>query len=213
MESVIKELELDGELKGFDSNKSFGDISAEVKALVAPHRVVTEIIVDDKNVELDEELVLNETFFKDLGRVVLKTRDVNELFRDSLKMAPQICEALQMDCCDVEQFFVDGNLQAAQERVGEMTSLLEWLLQLISGLQSLGNEKIESMTFSQGKVMDSVNRMQFFLAKLHLNLAGQQWTEFRTTMNGDFKKEVGVWRMLFEEVSKTWTPRTSSLES
>lgn len=208
MDASMKQIEIDGKAVGFDPEKSFGAISQEIKMTLAPDRVVTEIFVNDKAVDLVEEEELNARVFKEIGDIKVRSREVHELFRESLQMAPRICEALTLDCSDVHNFISDNNLQSAKERVSEMTSLLEWLLQLISGVESLGNTKLEELTFSRGRVMDSVNRMQFLLAKLHLSLSGEKWEDFRTTMSGEFKTEVENWGALFTELANTWKPRS-----
>jgi hypothetical protein len=208
-----KILELDGLPQEFDCDKTFGAISSEVKTLLAPSRVMTDIFVDGKAVDIYQEETLNRETFKNLGTVVLKSRDVNELFRESLSLAPRICEAMELDCTDIVNFIDAGNMQQAQERIGELTSLLEWLLQLIGGVQSLGKQKLEEMNFSGGKVIDTVNKMQFLLAKLHLHMSAQQWKDFQIVLQGDFAKEIKVWSNLFNEFSKIWSPRSSSRES
>jgi hypothetical protein len=213
MDASLKALELDGQIQHFDPNMKFGEISTEIKAKLGARRVLTEIIVDNKAITFTDEESLNDKSFRDLGQVVFKTRKIEELFRESLILAPKICEALRLDCEDVEGFLSKNDSQSAHERVAEMTSLLEWLLQLISGLQSLGDAKLEDLKFSQGKVMDSVNRMQHLLASLHLHLAGEKWDEFRAVLKGDFFNEVGLWQILFEDVSKSWNPNSILLES
>lgn len=213
MNEVQKGLEIDGVMQEFDSNKTFGAISEEIKKQLGPNRVLTEITIDSRPVDLGEEERLRHIFLKNLGSVSIKTRDVHELFRESLELAPRICEALELDCGDVETFFENKEYQMAQDRVGEMTSLLEWLLQLISGVHSLGTDDIETLEFSGGKVIESVNRMQTLLTRLHIHMASQQWEEFRVVLKGDFLAEVKTWRNLFEDVVKTWNPRTSARES
>ncbi|MBN8555936.1 MAG: hypothetical protein J0L93_10865 [Deltaproteobacteria bacterium] len=213
MDASLKSLELDGQVQHFSPEMKFGEISEEIKTKLGATRVLTEIRLDGKSVDLEEEEVLNTKSFKDLGNIVFKTRRIDELFRESLLLAPKICEALRMDCGDVDGFLAKGEVREAHQRVSEMTSLMEWLLQLIAGMQSLGNDKLEDIQFTQGKVMDSVNRMQTLLASLHVHLAGEKWNEFRAVLQGDFFNEVGVWQILFEDVSKTWNPKSSLLDS
>ncbi len=202
-----KALELDGASREFESHLPFSAVSNELKNLLAPARVVTEIYVNDKPVSIQEEETLSTVPFKDLGKVVIKSREVNELYRESLNLAPQICEALKLDVQDVIRFFQTGDIQTAQERVSEMTALLEWLLQLISGFQAIAQFNLQEMKFSKGLVMESVDRMQALLTDLHVNLSEQKWEPFQTQLQGPFIQEVEVWKILFEEVStKKWGP-------
>ncbi|HYE74025.1 MAG TPA: hypothetical protein VEF04_11875, partial [Blastocatellia bacterium] len=197
----MKTLELDGSTQNFDAEKTFGVISEEVKRLLAPQRVLTEIVVDGRSIDLDEEEVLNQQLFKNVGTVVLKSRDVKELFGESLVLAPRICEALRLDCTDVDGMFERGEHAEAQDRIGEMTSLLEWLLQVLSGFQALTSDKIEEREYSKGKVIESFNRMQLLLTRLHLHLGSQNWTEFRAILRGEFQVEVQNWETLFNELA------------
>lgn len=213
MEANQKTLEIDGVVTAFDSEKTFGAITEEVRTILPQNRVLTEIIVDNKAIDLLEEQELNEKHFKALGQVVLKSRQVDELFRESLSVAPRICEALQADCDELEKLLTADMQQQATERLAEMSSLLEWLIQLIVGAQSLGTERIDTMTFSEGRVMDTCTRMQFQLVQLHFNLGAGNWAEFKKILSGDFKKELKTWEVLFNELTTRWTPRTSARES
>ncbi len=209
METTLKNLELDGVMKSFDPEKTFGDITEEIRTTLPEHRVLAEIIVDNKPLDIVEEEELNQTAFKALGQVIIRSRKVDELFRESLQSGPTICEALQMDCDDMEGFLEKQDYAQAQERLAEMSSLLEWLIQLVVGAQSLGDQKVEDMTFEGGKVMDSMTRMQFQLVQLHFHLGAGNWTEFRRTLSGDFKHEIGVWQKLFKNLATTWTPKST----
>ncbi|MDB5037895.1 MAG: hypothetical protein JWQ35_1423 [Bacteriovoracaceae bacterium] len=213
MEATQKQLQLDGEIKIFDPSKTFGVIAEEVRVGLPSDRVLTEIIIDNRPVDLVEEEELNKKEFSILGDVVLKTRQVDELFRESLTVAPRICEALQMDCDELENFLNTDKFQEAANRLTEMSALLEWLIQLVVGAQSLGDKRVEDMTFSQGKVMDSCTRMQFQLVQLHSNLADSKWDAFRKILKGDFKSELKIWETMFSDLSTNWTPRTSVRDS
>jgi len=208
--SQIKNLTVDGNSVEVESGKTFAMISQEIKRGLGPQRVLTEIIIDNRPIDLNEEESLSTKSISELGDVIFKTRDVVELFRESLQLAPKICEALLLDCDDVEGFFKANEMRQAQERIGELTSLLEWLLQLISGMQQIGGQSLEEMKFGDVSVSESVGRMQFLLGKLHLQLAGQQWDLFRETLGGDFRTEVTVWKTLFEVACESWNPQASA---
>lgn len=209
MEAVTKSLEIDGQPRQFDPEKTFGMVKEEIRQMLPTDRVVTEIFINSRPIDLVEEDELHEKVLKEMGDVSFKTRDVNELFRESLQMAPQICSALKLDCDDVEAFLNKQELDNVGERVTEMTALLEWLIQLIMGVQQLGATKLEDMTFSQGKVMDTLTRMQFQLVQLHFNLGAQNWPEFLKILQNDFKGELSVWETLFSELSRDWGPQAS----
>lgn len=211
--TTTKVLMVDGSPLMVDAQKTFGVASQEVKRGLGPQRVLTEIIIDDRPIDLLEEESLQGKSISDLGNVAFKTRDVVELFRESLQLAPKICEALLMDCDDVETFFVANDMKQAQERVGELTSLLEWLLQLISGMQSIGGEKLEEMHYGDVSVIESVNKMQYLLGRLHLQMAGKQWNDFRATLKTEFRPEIVSWKSLFDGAAKNWNPRPSDRAS
>lgn len=211
--STNKNLTVDGNTMEVEAQKTFAMVSQEIKRGLGPQRVLTEIVIDDRSIDLNEEESLGNKPISELGNVVFKTRDVVELFRESLQLAPKICEALLMDCRDVETFFEANEMRQAQERIGELTSLLEWLLQLISGMQQIGGQKLEEMRYGNVSVSESVGRMQFLLGKLHLQLAGKQWDLFRETLGGDFKTEINVWKTLFEDAATNWNPQASTRES
>lgn len=210
---TMKALTLDNQAMEVDGEKTFAIVSQEVKRGLGPQRVLTEIIIDNRPIDLAEEEELAHRTMKDLGEVTFKTRDVVELFKESLQLAPKICEALLMDCDDVEGFFAANDMKQAQERIGELTSLLEWLLQLISGMQSIGGQKLEEMRFGDVAVMESVNKMQFLLGKLHMQLAGKQWDLFRETLKGEFKSEITVWKVIFSDAAESWSPQPSGRAS
>ena len=213
MQNQKIKLNIDGSEREFDGSRTFGEISEELKTEMSPERVITEISVNGAPLDLNEETSIYHKPLSDLGNVDLKSRDVGDLFKDSLVMAPQICEALQLDCDDIQAFFAEEKVQEAHERIGEMTSLIEWLLQLISGVQMYGSEELKEMQFSHGTVLESVHRMEYLLAKLHKHLASSEFKDFSEILRGEFKHELGVWKTLFEEVSIDWTPRSLKRDS
>ena len=213
MDAQMKSIEIDGELKEFDGTMTFGTISEEIRKTLTSDRVLAEIYVDDKSVDLAEEEQLNGRFFKDLGRVVLRTRKVDELFKESLQSAPGICHVLVQDCEDVEAFMADSKFDEAHERVIEMTALLEWLIQLVIGSQSLGDTERNKSQFTKPQLVESITRMQYQLVQLHFYLGSQNWDEFRKTLKGPFKTELENWRTLFDDLSAQWSPRASVRES
>lgn len=213
MDASQKTLELDGQTRAFDIAKTFGAITEEIRTGLPGHRVLTDIVVDNKAVDLLEELDLNDKTFGNIGRVVLRTRQVDEVFRDSLNSAPLICRVLQVDCEDLENFINVEKYKDATDRLQDMSSLLEWLIQLVVGAQSLGTQRVEDMTFSRGRVMDSCTRMQYQIVQLHFNLGSGNWPEFKKVLTGDFKAELNTWEVMFSELSTNWNPRPSTRAS
>jgi hypothetical protein len=213
MDSSMKTLELDGESKIFDGSKTFATVSEEIRMALPPERVLAEIYVDDKPIDLAEEEMLNEKILNDLGRVVVKSRRIDELFKESLQSAPHICQVLQQDCIDVEGFLSKNDFESTHERVIEMTALLEWLIQLVIGTQSLGTTNVDAATFEKQKVSESITRMQYQLVQLHFYLGSQNWEEFKKILTGSFRSELSVWEAFFSEASMTWIPQPSTLES
>jgi hypothetical protein len=213
MEANQKSLEIDGELRTFDAEKTFGVIAEEIRTSLPNNRVLTDIVLDNRPIDLVEELEINEKALKTLGQIVLRSRQVDELFRESLTSAPRICEALQNDCAELEKFIDEEKFTEATDRLTDMSSLLEWLIQLVVGAQSLGTERIEDMHFSKGRVMDSCTRMQFQLVQLHFQLGNGNWTEFKKILSGDFRTELKTWEILFSELAVNWNPKLNSRAS
>ena len=207
MQTPLKSIMVDGHELQFESAMTFGSVSESLRVKVAPKRVLTEILIDGKQIDLAEEETLRSKSLQDIGSVALKTRDVIELFQESLELAPRICDALSMDCVDIETFFQSGDLRAAQERVSEMTALLEWLLQLVAGMQNLGGLKLSEMNFGGSPVSESMNHMEGLLAKLHVQMTAQDWISFRATLKGEFAAGVSQWRRLFSDAATQWKPR------
>ncbi len=213
MESTLKSIEIDGELKEFDSNLTFGLISDQIRGSLSADRVLAEIFVDDRSIDISEEEQLNSQFVKDLGRVVLRTRNVDDLFRESLQSAPSICQVLVQDCDDVQTFMNNSQFEEAHERVIEMTALLEWLIQLMMGAQSLGDVEANREKWSKTDLMESITRMQYQLVQIHFYLGSQNWDEFRKALDGTFKSELTVWKSIFDVLAKQWSPRGVARES
>jgi hypothetical protein len=207
MQTPFKSVMVDGQEMQFEGAMTFGSVSESLRVKVAPKRVLTEILVDGKHVDLAEEEILRAKSLEEIGSVALKTRDVVELFQESLELAPKICDALSMDCADIETFFQSGDMRAAQERVSEMTALLEWLLQLVAGMQSLGGLKLSEMKFGGSPVSESMNHMEGLLAKLHVQMTAKDWVSFRATLQGDFAAGVSQWKRLFSDAATQWKPR------
>lgn len=203
------EIELDGKPMGFDSNLSFGEISDQLKASIGPSRVLTEIYVDGRAIDIDEEANLTSRQVGDLGDLKFASKDVGLLLKDSLQLAPQICEALVLDCEDIEKFFEVGDFTSANERIAELSSLVDWLLQMIASLQSYGAEDFKQTSVGKGSVFDSVNRMDEVLRKLHQYLQNMDYDSFRSLLKEDFQSELSAWREMFVGVEKSWRPRES----
>lgn len=213
METTTKSFQLDGLDQTADGKKTFGEISDEIRANLAPHRVVTEIRIDGRPIDIAEEEQLTSKALGEIGSLELRSRNVGELFMESLALAPKICEAIHLDCDDIQTFLANSQSAEANERISEMAALVEWLLQLVLGLESFGSRKLKDLEFSEGRVVDSVARMQSHLARLYAYMAQSKWEEFKTVLAGDFRSEVAIWRKLFSELISSWTPRSSVLES
>lgn len=206
-------VDLDGQVLAFGQNESFATISEKIKKDLAPARVLTEVLIDDRYIDLDEEENIGQKQIHELGKLGFRSKEVGSLLMESMKLAPKICEALQLECTDIDSFFEKGELQAAHERIGEMSALVDWLLQLISGLQSYGSADFRVLDTGHGNVFDSVKRMETLLSQLHLKLQVQEFDAFREILTGDFKEELGHWGKLFTEASTNWTPRSLQRES
>jgi len=207
MQGQVRSIVVDGQEMQFEEALTFGTVSESLRLKVAPARVLTEILVDGRPVDLVEEEALRGKALAEIGKITLITRNVVELFRESLELAPRICDALSFDCEDVEKFFEAGDMRAAQERVGEMTALLEWLLQLVSGMQNLGGLKLEEMHFGGCAVSESVAKMEELLTKLHVQMTAKDWAAFRVTLHQEFKPQVARWKQLFVDAAVQWKPR------
>lgn len=213
MTEVMTLLELDGTAQTFSGHKTFGDVTQEIRQSLAPHRVITEIFIDDRPLSLLEEERLNHCVLKDMGRIVFKTRFIHELFRESLKMAPKICEAILHDCEEIDQLFSMNDLQKAQEHIGDMMALLEWLFQLVTGIETLGKIPLNQMIMEGESILQIVNRMNAILEQMYTALNEQKFDPFRKIMKKEFFHEMNHWKELFKEASVTWLPRLSIRES
>lgn len=206
--------ELDGEFLTFEKTLSFGEVSDQIKQELAPQRVLTEIFVDGEVVDLDEEEKMLGQSISKLGSLSFRSKEVGSLFQESLKLAPSICEALILDVDDIDQFFDKGEELKANERVAELSALVDWLLQMISGLQLYGSDdSFQKIAVEAGTSVDSVKRMETLLKEMHSSLEAQQYDQFRATLTGGFKEELKVWKDVFTKASSCWTPRSLGLES
>jgi hypothetical protein len=206
-------VQVDGEALPFDAETPFANITDELKKKIGPERVVTEIYIDGRSIDIDEEDRLQATALKEMGQLRFVTKEVGGLLKDSLNLAPQICDALSLDCDDIEQFFATGDFVSANNRVAELSSLVDWMLQMIASLQSYGTEDFRDMEFEGTSVLGAVKKMDQLLSKLHEKLQQQNFDEFRSTLKDEFKPELKVWKALFTEASSRWTPRSLQRDS
>lgn len=211
METV--NVELDGKAITFSPEESFGSLSLELKNQLGSERVVTEIYIDGRSIDIEEEDRIQEQSLKDLGRLRFVTKEVGSLLKDSLQLAPQICQALQLDCDDIENFFEKGEFVAANDRIAELSSLVDWMLQMVASLQTYGEEDFRQMSFSGDSVVKLVQRMDKLLNQLHAELQAQSFDNFRNILKNEFKPELVQWHAMFSEAAKCWTPRTSQRAS
>jgi len=191
----------------FGDQASFGDVSESVKSQLPPGRVVTEVFIDDRFIDLEEEVSLQTIPMSKLGKVAFKTKEVGLLIRESLEMAPQICAALALECEEINELFEKQTLVEAHERVGELSALVDWLLQLITGLQSYGTGDFRNTKLKEGTAMDSVRRMETNLSQLHAALVDKNYQAFTKLLTSDFVNETKVWEEMFNKAREEWTPQ------
>jgi len=201
------EVNVDEVACSFGDQASFGDVSESVKNKIAPSRVVTEVLIDDRFIDLEEEVSLQTIPMAKLGKVAFKTKEVGMLIRESLEMAPQICAALAMECDEINQLFAKQTYVEAHERVGELSALVDWLLQLISGLQSYGAGDFRNTKLTEGTAMDSVRRMESYLSALHGALVAKDYEKFTALLTTDFVAETRIWEEMFNKAREEWAPQ------
>lgn len=204
------EIEVDGASVFVDGDSLFGNFSEELKRKLGPERVLTEIFVDNRAIDIDEEASLLDLSVKDLGQIRLISKEVGALLKDSLQLAPSICDALLLDCDDIEKLFAESSYIEANERIAELSSLVDWLLQMISSLQSYGNASFQEIKVESGTAVDAVTRMDELLRSLHSKLQSQDYPGFRDILKTSFKKELESWKTLFVKVAAEWTPKQNS---
>jgi len=208
MEDATKiEIVLDGENLAFDASASFGAVAEQIKSSLAPHRVVTEIFVDGRSVNMEEEEMMILQSMKDLGQLTFKSREVGLLLKDSLQLAPQICEALLMDCDDIGGMIEKSEFLKANDRIAELSSLVDWLLQMVASIHSYGDDTSRMFEYEGQSLTDTVKRMESSLTKLHTQLQNKDYMAFKSVLQGEFRVELGAWQKMFTEVAKNWTPR------
>jgi len=202
-------VDLDGNPVEFTSDQLFFQVAEEVKHRLSPDRVVTEIVVDGKPIDLEEEGRIHSQAVSGFGKLSFRSTPVSALLKESLELAPQVCQALILDCEDIESLFAEENLTDANNRIAEMSSLVDWLLQVIASLQSYGSENFRDMSFSGTTVLESVKKMESLLLELHGYLETGNVEDFRRVLKTDFRAHTQQWQELFTEASKSWTPRPS----
>jgi len=206
-------VQLDDEQLNFDGTSSFASVSDQLKTKVAPNRVVTEVFVDERSLNIEEEEEIQSNTLRDLGSIRFCTREVSALLKDSLQLAPQVCEALYLDCDDIESFFDKSDFGAANERIAELSSLVDWMLQMVASLQSYGDGDFRQMPVGESTVIESVRKMDAILSQMYGFLQSQDFDSFRKLLKAEFKPELKVWQEIFTKASTHWTPRASTRES
>jgi hypothetical protein len=205
-EQEIK-VEMDDGVLSFSPTLSLQEVSDQIKNQLAPQRVVTEVFMDEKHVGLEEEMRLAFTPISRLGRLAFRSKEVGALIRESLELAPQICAAMEAECHEIKALFSKADLTEAHERVGELSALMDWLLQLITGLQSYGEKDFRSMSLKEGTPLDSVRRMESYLSRLHHHLSSKNFESFCELLVNDFLKETTSWTEMFQKACAEWTPK------
>lgn len=205
------QIDLDNEMVSFQADRPFGEVADQIKKNLGVDRVVTEVFVDDRFIDLEEEARLQSTPIAEMGQLRFKSREVGALIKESLDLAPQICEALSLECQDIDGLFEKQALGEAHERVGELSALVDWLLQLISGLQSYGKSDFRAMSLGTETPVQSVQRMEQILSQLHTSLMAKNFDQFRSTLQGRFAPEIKVWKQMFESAKSEWAPRSNKI--
>jgi len=201
------EVNVDEVACAFGAQASFGDVSNSVKSQLPNNRVVTEVFIDNRFIDLEEEISLQPILMAQLGNVAFKTKEIGMLIRESLEMAPQICAALTMECEEIRALFEQQTFVEAHERVGELSALVDWLLQLISGMQSYGVGDFRDTKLNSGTAMDSVRRMESYLSQLHGALVAKDYPQFTDLLTRDFLAETKIWEEMFNKARVEWTPQ------
>ncbi len=169
---------IDGASVQFAPGVLFSEASDAIKSKIAPERVITEVHIDGQFVDMEQELKMAAVPVGQLGELKFQSKEVGALIKESLEMAPQICAALPQECKDIDDLFEANKLTEAHERVGELSALMDWLLQLITSLQSYGENDFRTMAMKTGTPIDTVRRMETLLGKLHQCLIAKNYPSF-----------------------------------
>jgi len=203
-DSIQTTVILDNQEFLFDAEISFGDAQREIKKKLESGRVVTEIFVNEKAIDLEEEGALENEKLKDIGTIRFKSREVGSLLKESMKLAPTICEALFQDCADIAELLHNSKMIEANERIAEFSSLIDWLLQMVSSLQSYGEGDFRQMTVGDGTALEVISRTDTLLKALHHELQMQNYESFRQILLNDFRPELSLWREMFVKADQEW---------
>lgn len=195
---------LDGQEFAFDPEISFGDAQREIKKQLQNGRVVTEIFVNEEAIDLEKEGSLENEKLKDIGSLRFESREVASLLKDSLRLAPSICEALFQDCSDISEMLQNSKMIEANERIAEFSSLIDWLLQMVSSLQSYGEGDFRKMKVGEGTSIDVISRTDGLLKALHHELQMQNYESFRHILMNDFRPELSLWHEMFVRAGEEW---------
>jgi len=204
------EVYLDGEQVAVNSELSFQMLTEQLKAQVGPHRVISDVKLGERFVGLEEEDKLSSKSISSFQEPLeFFSKNIKSLLKESLELAPQVCEALLLDCKDVRQFFEEGNLESAHERIGEISSLVDWLLQCIVSIQSYGGLDLKTLAIEEGSLIDSVRSMERVLKDLHQKLSVHAHEDFQALLMGEFCEHIQLWKKLFEKASGSASLGTS----
>lgn len=212
MESNIQ-MDLDGSPFELAPTTAFHEASQHVKTQVSPKRVLTEIFIDHKPIGLEEEEKISNTPIEKLGKIKFISKPVEDLLRESAHIAASICDAMELECQEIDQLFQNDDLIKAHERVGEISALVEWMLQLMGSLHSYGHATFGEMKISSGNINDASKGMEACLIRLYGSLGQKDYEAFRTELKTEFQTEIQIWKEVFSAVSKHWTPQASKHDS
>lgn len=204
-----KSLWLDNEKASYSSEMPFGSLSENIRKHLGEQRIVSEVWLDGQALNLEEEQAIQQKPIGDLGEIQFVSKDVQTLFYEALQMAPQVCDALGEQSEAINSSFAKGELQTAHQHVADWSALMEWLLHLVQGLRTYGTISVDEIVVENEKASDSFQRMEQHLQTLQQAFASQNFTSFNQELQGTFKKELGLWKSIFHESAKNWTPPPS----
>ncbi|MGA0163420.1 MAG: hypothetical protein ACO3LE_04105 [Bdellovibrionota bacterium] len=192
---------------------SFEMACESVKSKIDQGRVLTEIYIGNKSLSLEDEEKISQIPIGRLEQITFVSKSIDALLRESSEMAVHLCDSLEVECQEIREIFESGDLPLAHDRIGELSALVGWLLNVMSGLQSHGEASFFDLEIQGQPVKEAVRGLEKALEKLHLALEKEDYSAFQNELQAGFMDEIRVWKEIFSKVSNHWSPQSVSSDS
>lgn len=159
-------------------------------------QVVTQLLIDGKEVTLEEEEEIQGNALTTVDQIDIVCRNAKDVLRDGLRTGDPVVDQLMEDCQRTVDAFRKDDVQAGGQALEEATGLIQWMLHLMHGMKTVlewpADNQYENRPFSEHLAKFEEN-----LRLIHEHAENRAFPALCDSLEQSFLPNLPAWKAIF----------------